>query len=83
MDWNSTYTLILVIACLVLYLSVRAAWHFVGRLRLQRRTEARLHEEGKKRLLRARDKVKAELRTNGAGSSAPPPSPGPADGRSR
>jgi hypothetical protein len=44
-------------------------WRDRGRRRDQRRTEARLHEEGKQRLLRARDKVKAELRTNGAASS--------------
>lgn len=47
-------------------LLARWLWRERGRRRLQRRTEARLHEDGKRRLLRARDKVKAELRSNGA-----------------
>lgn len=66
---------------------VKRLWRGLGRRRDQRRTEARLHEEGKRRLLRARDKVQAELRaegrlqTNGAESSAPRRSHGRASGR--
>lgn len=72
---------------LLLFVLLPSAWHALGRRRTEARlrelAEERLHEEGKRRLLRARDKVKASLRTNGADSSAPPRSPGPANGRSR
>ncbi len=76
-------TLGIVAAVWGVVLVVLIAWRAVGRLRLQRRTEARLHEEGKKRLLRARDKVKAELRTNGSGSSERSAQPSATDGNTR
>ncbi len=95
MDWIVTPlisplgSILGVLATFLLWAGATWLCSAIGRRRLQRRTEARLHEEGKRRLLRARDKVQAELRaegrlqTNGASSSrATRPGAGTPPGRS-
>jgi hypothetical protein len=69
MEWTGAIILWILAGLILVTWATEKVWRELGRHRDQRRTEARLHEEGKRRLLRARDKVKAELRTNGAASS--------------